>query len=289
MRHGFLLIRKPRGPTSHDIVAMLRKSLGEGKIGHLGTLDPMAEGLLVIAVGAKGLKVVELFSKLTKEYVAEITLGAVSDTFDAEGRISEVPIKAGWLPPDDSSRIQAVIDDRFIGKIAQVPPQFSAIKVGGTRAYRKAQRGEQVEMKAREANINECKVLDYSYPRLRLRVACGSGTYIRSLANDLGESLRCGGYLSALIRTKVGEWKLDDAVAVEGARWADVIPLKDLLKSFPGRPLLPIEWGELQHGRPIPGTLESDEPFIAWSSELPVALLEKDKKHEGMLKPRKVL
>ena len=117
MRHGFILLHKPRGPTSHDMVDRVRRLLNEAKVGHLGTLDPMAEGLLVLAVGAKALKVIELFKGLTKEYLATVTLGAVSTTYDAEGSISMNKPKAGWLPPEDASRIQALIDDRFLGKM----------------------------------------------------------------------------------------------------------------------------------------------------------------------------
>ncbi len=289
MRHGFLLIDKPTGPTSHDIVSVLRRGLGEKKIGHLGTLDPLASGLMVIAIGAKALKVVELFNKLPKTYVAEITLGTVSTTYDSEGALTEQKRKAGWLPPEDASRIQALIDDRFLGKIEQVPPAFSAIHVGGERAYRKAMRGENVEMKARETTITACRVTEYQFPIVKLQVSCDSGTYIRSLAHDLGESMRCGAYLSALRRTRVGNWDIKDAVKPDAAQWTDVLPLKDILKDFTGREITDAEWGEMQHGRPISGTMDPEKPFVAWHGGLPVALLERSRKLEGMLKPRKVL
>ncbi len=289
MRHGFLLIDKPRGPTSHDVVAIVRKSFGEGKIGHLGTLDPLADGLMVLAVGSKALKVVELFSKLSKTYRAELTLGATSTTYDAEGMITETTLKAGWLPPDDSSRIQALIDDRFLGKIQQVPPAFSAVHVGGERAYKKAMRGENVEMKARETTVSECKVLEYAYPRLMLTVSCGSGTYIRSLAHDLGESMRCGAYLSALRRTRVGEWDVKNARTPGAAMWADVIPLKDIVLPFGGIEVDEAGFKELQFGRSIPGSVADASVTFAWYQGLPIAMLEQDRKREGMLKPRKVL
>ncbi|MFA4845751.1 MAG: tRNA pseudouridine(55) synthase TruB [Patescibacteria group bacterium] len=289
MRHGFLLLKKPRGPTSHDTVARLRRSLGEPKIGHLGTLDPMAEGLLVLAVGSRALKVIELFFGLTKEYLGTITLGAVSTTYDSEGVITQVKAKPGQSPPEDASRIQALIDDRFLGKIQQVPPAFSAVHVGGTRAYRKAQRGEHVELQARETTILECKVREYRYPRIVLSVCCDSGTYIRSLAHDLGESLRLGAYLSALTRTRVGDWKIEDAHAPEDAKWSDVLCLKDVLASFPRRELASAEWEEIRCGRFIDGTMSSEEPLIAWYEGLPVALLERVRRESGKLKPRKVL
>lgn len=289
MRHGFLLLHKPKGPTSHDMVAAVRRRLGEQKVGHLGTLDPMAEGLMVLAVGAKALKVVELYVKLPKIYEAEVTLGQESTTYDSEGMITTLKPKAGWLPPDDSSRIQAIIDDLFLGKRMQVPPIFSAVHVGGERAYKKAMRGENVEMKARETTISVCRVSAYDFPKLTLEVHCDSGTYIRSLAHDLGHALRCGGYLSALLRTAVGEWRLKNAVKPDAVDWMDIVPLKDILGAFSGREVTEAEWTELRHGRSIDGTLDPVAPFIAWHAGLPVALLERSRRDEGKLKPRKVL
>lgn len=288
MRHGFLLVDKPRGPTSHDIVAQLRRSLGEQKIGHLGTLDPLASGLMIVAVGAKALKVVELFNELPKVYEAEITLGVESTTYDSEGMLEEHPAKPGWTPPEDSSRIQAIIDDHFLGKIQQTPPAFSAIHVDGERAYKKAMRGEHVEMKPRETTITLCKVSEYRFPIVKLLVQCDSGTYIRSLAHDLGRCLRTAGYLSALRRTRVGEWNVANALTPSVIRWVDVLPLKDILVGLPSRELSTAEWKEIQHGRPIEGDMNSEKPLVAWYDELPVALLERSRKHEGMLKPRKV-
>lgn len=244
---------------------------------------------MVLAVGAKALKIVELFNRLPKHYIAEIEFGAESTTYDGEGDISVVPPKAGWLPPDDSSRIQALITDRFLGTISQVPPIHSAVHVGGERAYRKAMRGENVEMQARETVIGECTVIDYAYPKLVLSVGCSSGTYIRSLAHDLGQAMRCGAYLKGLTRSKVGDWLLDDAVAPEAARWTDVVPLKTLLLPLGGREISDEEWKELQFGRPIIGEMPESGVLIAWHQGLPVALLERDKKRSTMLKPRKVL
>ncbi len=190
MRHGFLLIDKPEGPTSHDCVAQVRHILHERKVGHLGTLDPAANGLLVMAVGAKALKVVELFNNLNKEYEATVCFGAVSSTYDREGVIEEVTLQPGVEVPDELA-IRNVIKDRFLGKVEQVPPAASAIKIGGERAYRKMRRGKGVKLSSREVEITACDILSYDYPDLHLRVACGSGTYIRSLANDLGHLRRC--------------------------------------------------------------------------------------------------
>ncbi|MEQ1849445.1 MAG: tRNA pseudouridine(55) synthase TruB [Candidatus Peribacteraceae bacterium] len=289
MRHGFLLVHKPKGPTSHDLVGMVRRTLSEPSIGHLGTLDPMAEGLMVLAVGSKALKVIELFSKMTKEYDAEVTLGKDSTTYDAEGLITVHDTRPGYEPPTDQSRVQTVLNERFVGTVDQVPPIFSAIKVGGSRAYRKAQRGESVELKSRPVSITECRILSYNYPLLSLHVACGSGTYIRSLAHDIGETLRSGGYLSKLVRTKVGEWLLTDAVQPDSVAWGHVLPLKSVLSLMPRRELSDAEMIEIQHGRSVMGIMPSEGTPIAWHKDLPVAILERNPKKQGMLKPRKVL
>ncbi len=289
MRHGFLLINKPRGPTSHDVVGMVRKTLGERSVGHLGTLDPMATGLMILAVGAKALKIVEFFAKLPKEYKATIRFGATSSTYDAEGVIERSERKPGWEPPEDAAKIQVLLHEKFTGKIPQIPPAYSAIQIGGERAYRKAMRGENVEMKAREITIQECSVLRYEYPIVEVRVRCDAGTYIRSLAHDLGTLLRCGAYLEALERTKVGEWDYKNAVEPKQAVWTDVVPLKDLLQNFPRRELTEAEWTEIRHGRNIEGRAEAGTPLFAWHQGLPVAVLELNKNQNGMLKPRKVL
>lgn len=288
MRHGFLLIDKPKGPTSHDVVAQVRRILHEPKVGHLGTLDPAASGLMVLAVGSKALKVVELFMGADKEYIAGVHCGSVSSTYDAEGVIEEQPRKMGWLPPVDASKIQALIHDHFIGKIQQVPPAYSAIHVDGERAYKKAMRGEEVEMKPRDATIHECTITAYEYPSISLRVHCDSGTYIRSLAHDLGVTMRCGAYLSSLRRTRVGDWSVENAKKPDQVTFTDVVPLKDVLKNFPRAELSDALWEELRHGRVISGSC-TDSGVIAWYKGLPVAILEQSNKHEGMLKPRKVL
>jgi len=284
MRHGFLLIDKPEGPTSHDIVAMVRKALSERKVGHLGTLDPAASGLMVLGVGAKALKVVELYNSLSKEYIADITLGSISATYDREGPIEEFPRKAGVKDPTDHEIVEA-IRDRFLGRIDQVPPSASAVKVGGERAYRKMRQGRDVELAARSVEITTCDLLSYEYPNLRLRIACGSGTYIRSLANDLGLSLRVGGYLAALKRTRVGEWSLDSAVTTDTVNWTDVVSLKEILEDRTALVLTDAEFEDISHGRFIEGECEKDT--IAWHKDLPVAILEQAA--SGQIKARKVL
>ncbi len=270
MRHGFLLIDKPTGPTSHGAVAMVRQQLSERDIGHLGTLDPAASGLLVLAVGSKALKVIELFSNLSKEYDAEVTFGAVSSTYDSEGVIEEVQTKPGWDVPNEEL-IRRLIIDRYTGKVSQIPPAFSAVHVNGKRAHELARSGKDVEMPTREVHIEKCTITRYAYPELDLHVRCGSGTYIRSLAHDLGQDLRCGAYLSALRRTAVGDWSVENAVAPDTATWTDVMPLKEVLAGYPKLELSDAEWEDIRHGRTIARTIE-DQTF-AWHKDLPVALL----------------
>lgn len=284
MRHGFLLIDKSDGPTSHDLVAMVRKALSEKKVGHLGTLDPAATGLMVLAVGAKALKVVELFNSLPKEYEADVKFGTVSATYDREGPLEEYLRKPGVPDPDDHAILEK-IRTQFVGRIDQVPPAASAVKVGGERAYRKMRQGRDVELAARQVEIERCDIISYAYPALKLKVACGSGTYIRSLANDLGESLRVGAYLTGLRRTKVGQWSVNTAVEIEDVKWTDVIPLKDVLRNHARIELSDEEFDAISHGRTIEG--ECENTVIAWHNDLPVAILESAE--NGRIKARKVL
>lgn len=270
MRHGFLLINKPIGPTSHDIVDGVRTRLHERDIGHLGTLDPAAEGLLVLAVGSKALKVIELFQNLSKEYEALVQFGSTSTTYDREGVIEERELPKGWTQPD-SLKIRRLIEDRFIGKIAQIPPAASAVSIGGERAYRKFRQGKGVNIPPRTVEIEDCAIISYTYPELHLHVRCGSGTYIRSLAHDLGEALRCGGYLASLKRTTVASWKLVDAIDPDCVQWVHVISLKEVLISFPRIGITAEQGEDLRHGRDIAVEVKPDT--IAWLDELPIAIL----------------
>lgn len=285
MRHGFLLIDKAKGPTSHDVVGSVRRRLSEKNIGHLGTLDPQATGLMVLAVGAKGLKVVELFAGLPKEYEAQITFGAVSTTYDAEGTLTPVPDRAGWQPPEHAA-IQRLINDSFVGSIDQIPPAHSAVHIGGERAYRKARQGKNVVLPSRKVVVTAFDVQHYAFPLLQARVACSAGTYIRSLANDLGALLRCGGYLSALRRTSVGPWSVDRAVTVEQCSWTDVLPLKDVLQGLPKVQITAEQDRTMRFGQDLSLELHCDT--IAWHEGLPVAILSPLKDGSRQAHPRKV-
>lgn len=211
---GIVLIDKPKRWTSFDVVAKLRgvlkRELGvmKPKVGHTGTLDPMATGLLIIVTGSYTKRAQE-FSKLDKVYEAELTLGYASTTDDDEG---EKTYKSDKRP--NLEQVKNALD-KFLGKQKQLPPNFSAIKVDGQRAYKLARAGKSVEIEPREVTIYSIDNIEYDYPTLKFTVKVSSGTYIRSLARDLGESLGTGAFLSGLKRTQVGGYKLDAAVTIE--------------------------------------------------------------------------
>jgi tRNA pseudouridine55 synthase len=286
MRHGILLIDKPAGMTSHDVVADVRRILGESKIGHLGTLDPMATGLLVLFVGKKALKTVELFNTTEKEYETRLLFGAVSSTYDSEGVIEEVFERKGWLPPTDV-QLQEILRNHFVGNIHQKPPAHSAVHIGGKRAYKLARENPELDLQLpdRAVTVTHLQLISYEYPHAFLKIGCSSGTYIRSIVHDLGHVIRCGAYVETLRRTRVGSWRIEDAEKIDGVTWSDVIPLKELLRDLPHHDLSDDEWENVQHGRII-GIPVHEKPLIAWHNELPVAILES--KDNGA-KARKVL
>lgn len=217
--NGFLLINKPKGITSFDVIRRVRKTLNMRKVGHAGTLDPLATGLLILALG-EGTKLLEYLIKQNKTYEAEITFGSVSDTFDAEGEILKI---------SDKIITREEIQDElrnFQGKIQQIPPKYSALKINGKKACDLARKGEDVKMKAREIEIYETEILDYTFPKLNLKINCSTGTYIRSIAHDLGEDLKCGGYLTALKRAKIGEYFIDDAIDLEEVSAGRILSLE---------------------------------------------------------------
>ena len=286
MRHGFLLIDKPTGPTSHGVVSQIRRSLHEPSVGHLGTLDPAASGLLVLAIGAKALKVIEFFQDLSKEYEASIRFGAVSSTYDREGAIEAVKPKPGWQVPDEL-KLRRIIEDRLTGDIAQIPPAFSAIHIDGKRAHELARRGNYVHLPARPVHIEKCDILTYEFPHLSLRIACGSGTYIRSLAHDLGQLSGFGAYLDNLRRTRVGGWRIEDAHSPESAAWGDVIPLKDVLSAFNAIEVTDGEEKDIRCGKNIQREVKAET--FAWHDGLPIAVLVPSKDGSRTAHPRKVL
>ncbi|MEN9445239.1 MAG: hypothetical protein RIS47_2130 [Bacteroidota bacterium] len=210
-----ILIDKPLDWTSFDVVNKMRFAIGKGpsgkriKVGHAGTLDPLATGLVIVCTG-KLTKSIDSFMSCDKEYVAELCLGATTPSFDAE-----LPVDAEF---DVAHIDQALIDEvleSFRGESWQVPPVFSAVSVDGKRAYKSARKGEHVEIPPRQIQISEIEQLSFSNYRLRLRIRCSKGTYIRALARDIGLKLGSGAYLTALRRTFIGEYSVEDALSIE--------------------------------------------------------------------------
>ena len=206
---GIFLVDKPVGLSSFGVVARVRRVSEVKKVGHAGTLDPMASGLLIVLVGKDYTRQADTFLKLDKSYEAEITLGATSDTADLEGLITP---KSNKKP--SKADLQKCLNT-FVGTIAQVPPRYSAIKIDGKRAYQKARSGEEFEIAPRKVTISAIKLLSYEYPKACIAVDVSSGTYIRSLAEDIGERLGTGAYLSELRRTRIGDYLLTDALPLE--------------------------------------------------------------------------
>ncbi len=205
--HGLLVVDKPRGITSHDVVGTVRRLLKTKKVGHAGTLDPAAEGVLVLGVG-RGTKLLAYLTESTKSYAAHIVLGAGSASGDIEG-----PVMLGHLPPatpPTGDQIRLALHD-FSGEIDQVPPATSAIKVGGEPLYRKVRRGESVDVPVRRVRINAINLLHYDYPDLFVQVDCSAGTYIRALARDIGDAIHTSGYLHYLLRVRSGSFRLENA------------------------------------------------------------------------------
>lgn len=203
MRKGVFAVYKPKGKTSYDVVRQLKKKYPDEKIGHGGTLDPLAEGVLVVGVGRQATKNLGTILKNTKKvYRAEIELGKTSETDDAEGSIT--PIENINKPTRE--KLKKVLNS-FIGNIQQAPPRYSAIKIKGVPAYKRVRKGEKFSIPVKQVTIHNIRLIDYTYPIFKIEVICGSGVYIRSLARDIGKKLKTGAYLKNLIRTAVGKYK----------------------------------------------------------------------------------
>jgi tRNA pseudouridine55 synthase len=207
--NGIILIDKPSNMTSFGVVARVRRKRSERagkkiKVGHTGTLDPFATGLMILVIG-KETKNAETYSKLDKVYEATIRLGQTSTTGDPEGEITNV----SDARPTELEVVEAL--QKFKGEIQQTPPAFSAIKIDGQRAYKLARAGEVVEMPSRTVTIHSIELLQYAYPEIRIRAHVSSGTYIRTLAEDIGKALATGAYCTQLRRTKIADWSVDDA------------------------------------------------------------------------------
>jgi len=206
---GILNIHKAIGMTSHDVVAKIRKMLQQKRVGHAGTLDPAASGVLPICVG-QGTRVAEYLSESGKAYSAEILFGTVTDTYDSEGAI----LRTSDTTTLTLTQIEEMLP-QFLGPQMQMPPLYSALKLQGQPAYKRIRAGEDITLTARPITLHELRILDWQAPRLTLAVDCSKGTYIRSLAYDLGERLGYGAHLAALVRTRSGPFTLSESVTLE--------------------------------------------------------------------------
>ncbi len=208
---GFLLVDKPGGMTSHDVVARVRRLVGQKKIGHAGTLDPMATGLLVLGLG-RATRLIRFIQEGDKTYVARALFGVATDSLDADGAV----LDREPMPVTEADVAQAA--ERFVGDIVQIPPMVSAVKVGGRRLYELAREGAEVERRPRPVTVYEIRVLDFApsdYPEVELLVRCSSGTYVRTLADDIAGALGGRAHLTALRRTAIGPLDVADAASLE--------------------------------------------------------------------------
>ncbi len=218
---GLIVVDKPIGLSSMDVVRRVRRAAGNCKTGHAGTLDPLATGVVICCLG-KATKAVESLMGRPKVYDTTVDLSAFTTTDDLEGERIEVEVPE----PPELGAVKDVLD-HFRGEIDQTPPIYSAVHVNGQRAYKLARKGETVDMPTKTVRIDAVELLDYSYPMLTLRITCGRGTYIRSLGRDIGQKLNTGGHLAALRRTAVGDYTLDNAHPIE--RFEQPVTQDDLL------------------------------------------------------------
>ena len=261
---GVLVVDKPVGMTSHDVVEAIRRGTGIRRAGHTGTLDPRASGVLVILVGP-AVRLSEYVSASDKRYQAIIRLGSSTDTFDAEGKFVRTD-----QPVNVTEEQFETILKQFEGEIEQTPPPYSAVKVGGRRAYDMARQGEEVELAPRKIQVHHLEVLEWAPPEVVVDVHCSSGTYVRSLANDMGNALGTGAYLVGLRRTKSGRFSLRDATplrklqeAFTAGNWYQfLIPAAEALTDVPAVELNPDDVEEVRHGHRVKAAPGVEQPQL---------------------------
>ena len=242
--NGVLIIDKPEGMTSHDVVLTIRKRFRSPKVGHFGTLDPMATGVLPVALG-KATRFGQFISSSPKVYEGAIRFGFATNTYDRDG-----------TPTTDERPLEGNVEKAMhslIGVLDQVPPPFSAKKIGGVPSYKLARKNRTIEMPASRVHIERFEVIEFNAPRMTFRVVCSPGTYIRSLAHDLGQRLGCGAHLTALRRTHSGEFRIENAVTLDACAPPDLIPIEALLTSLPMIEVSATEEDRVVHGNEIRG------------------------------------
>ncbi|MRR30775.1 tRNA pseudouridine(55) synthase TruB [bacterium] len=276
---GVLVVDKPVGLTSHEVVQIIRRGTYIRRAGHTGTLDPRASGVLVVLLGP-AVRLSEYVSASDKRYQAVILLGKTTDTFDADGRV----LTSNPVDNITEAQFEETLQ-QFVGEIEQVPPPYSAIKIKGRKAYEMAREGEEFDLQPRKINVYSLELLEWAPPEAVVDVYCSSGTYIRSLANDLGKMLGCGAHLVGLRRTKSGRFTLRDAVPLrklresfdDGSWYQYVIPAAEALSDWPSIELTEANVDAIRHGHRVPGEAGIGKMArgISLDGEL-VALLEFD-------------
>ena len=265
---GVLVVDKPVGMTSHDVVQAIRRGTNIRRAGHTGTLDPRASGVLVVLLGP-AVRLSEYVSASDKRYQAVVRLGSSTDTYDSEGKTmttSEIEIS--------EDQFEEALQN-FIGEIEQTPPPYSAVKVKGKKAYEMAREGEEVELQPRKIQVYSLELLEWDSPEAVVDVYCSSGTYVRSLAHDLGEALGSGAHLVGLRRTKSGRFSLRDAIPLRklreafdmGTWYQYLIPAAEALSDWPSMELTPEQIDEVRHGHRIPGEAPTEGDMIRAISE----------------------
>lgn len=245
-----MLIDKPTGMTSHDVVDFLRQQLKIRRVGHTGILDPNATGLMLMLIG-KGTKFSSLLTNLPKQYVARLIFGATTDTYDAEGKILSRAEPGNLKKADFEKKLQD-----FMGEIEQIVPPFSAAKKNGVPLYKLARMGKIMTPRHKMVRIDKIEIVEFDWPEVTLDISCSSGTYVRSIAQQMGEKLGCGGYLKNLRRLKVGQFHVSAALTPEEVSGADdlsgiIRPLKDALPTHPAIHIKPQYYGAVLSGRPL--------------------------------------
>ena len=286
---GVIVVDKPEGPTSHDVVSIVRRGTGVRKVGHAGTLDPRASGVLVLCLGP-ATRLSEYLSTSKKIYAARIRFGESTKTYDAEGETTSF---AGELPSE--AQIESALDT-FRGEIQQIPPPYSAVKIQGRKAYELARAGKPVKLDPRSVTVYELKVLDYQPPDLSIRVECSAGTYIRSLAHDLGAALSTGAHLVALRRLKAGHFGLEHAARLETleaamrrGEWQSwLLPASEALPDFPIVTVEKPELEKIRNGQRIPARYQATGMARALGQDGELVAILESVEHGREWQPRKV-
>lgn len=293
---GILVVDKPVGLTSHDVVDIIRRGTGIRRAGHTGTLDPRASGVLVILVGP-AVRLSEFVSASDKRYQAILKLGGATDTYDAEGKFMREPSPT---PVNVTEQQFEAVLKNFIGEIEQTPPPFSAVKVHGRKAYEMAREGEEVDLAPRKIHVHHLEVLEWAPPEVVIDVHCSSGTYVRSLANDVGAALGCGAYLIGLRRTKSGRFSLRDATPLRklqeaftiGNWYQYLIPAAEALAEWPAVELQPDQVEEVKHGHRVPAAAEAQPGLVRGVSQagelIAIMDLVQDESGAAQWQPKKV-